>query len=60
MKRVKEELVKSRMTYDEWLKKYKGKSVHDLYVDEHTKYSKEFQAWKRGNIEKVAGVWWNR
>ena len=54
------EHVKSRMTYDKWLKRYKGKTVHDIDVNEHTKWSREFQAWKQGNIEKVSGIWWNR
>ena len=57
---MKVEHVKSRMTYDKWLKRYKGKTVHDIDVNEHTKWSREFQAWKQGNIEKVSGVWWNR
>jgi len=40
-------------TYDKWLQRYKGKSVHDLTVNEHTKYSGEYKAWKAGNIEKM-------
>ena len=43
--------LKSSMTYDEWLKRYKGKSVHDINVNEHTKWAPEFRAWKAGNIE---------
>tara|TARA_B100001063_G_scaffold136489_1_gene127620 strand:- start:55 stop:231 length:177 start_codon:yes stop_codon:yes gene_type:complete len=44
---------KMRFTYDLWLQKYKGKTVHDLTVEEHTKWSKEYQAWKTGNVEKL-------
>ena len=44
---------KSKMTYDMWLQTYKGRSVNDIDVNEHTKWSKQFQAWKIGNIEKV-------
>ena len=44
---------KTNWTYNDWLKKYKGKGVYDLNLEEHTKWSKEFQAWKKGNVEKV-------
>ena len=44
---------KSKMTYDMWLRNYKGRTVKDIDVNEHTKWSKEFQAWRVGNIEKV-------
>ena len=44
---------KSKMTYDMWLQRYKGRTVKDIDVNEHTKWSKEFQAWRVGNIEKV-------
>ena len=40
-------------TYDLWLQRYKGKTVHDLTVNEHTKFSREYKAWKQGNVEKV-------
>ena len=42
---------KTVMTYDDWLKKYKGKGVYDVNLEEHTKWSKEFKKWKKGNIE---------
>ena len=41
------------MTYDDWLKKYKGKGVYDVNLEEHTKWSNEFKKRKKGNIEKV-------
>jgi len=44
---------KTVMTYDDWLKKYKGKGVYDIILEEHTKWFKEFKAWKKGNVEKV-------
>ena len=44
---------KSKMTYDMWLQRYKGRTVESIDVNEHTKWSKEFQAWRVGNIEKV-------
>ena len=40
-------------TYDLWLQRYKGKSVHDLSLNEHTKFSTEYKAWKLGNVEKM-------
>ncbi len=57
---MKVEHVKSRMTYDDWLKKYKGIDVHSITLEQHTKFSNEYQKWKVGNIEKVAGIWWKR
>ena len=44
---------KSKMTYDMWLRNYKGRTVKDIDVNEHTKWSKQFQSWRVGNIEKV-------
>ena len=44
---------KTVMTYDDWLQKYKGRTVYNIDINEHTKWSKEFKAWKKGNIEKV-------
>ena len=44
---------KMRFTYDLWLQKYKGKTVHEITVEEHAKWSKEYQSWKTGNIEKL-------
>ena len=44
---------KSSFTYNDWLVKYKGKTVKEIDVNEHTKWAKEFQAWRVGNIEKV-------
>ena len=49
----KKHFLKSKMTYDMWLRTYKGKSVEEIDVNEHTKLSKEFQAWRVGNIEKL-------
>ncbi len=40
-------------TYDEWIKRYKGKTVHDITVNEHTKFSKQYKGWKNMNIEKM-------
>ena len=44
---------KSRVTYNDWLVKYKGKTVHEIDVIEHSKWSKQYQSWKQGNIEKI-------
>ena len=44
---------KSSITYNDWLVRYKGKTVHKIDVNEHTKWSKEYQAWRVGNIEKL-------
>ena len=44
---------KSSITYNDWLVRYKGKTVHEIDVNEHTKSAKEYQSWKIGNIEKL-------
>ena len=44
---------KSSFTYNDWLVRYKGKTVHEIGVNEHTKWSKEYQSWKIGNVEKL-------
>ena len=44
---------KSRITYNDWLMRYKGKAVEVIDLNEHTKWAKEFQSWKQGNIEKL-------
>ena len=49
----KKHFLKSKMTYDMWLQRYKDRTVESIDVNEHTKWSKEFQAWRVGNIEKV-------
>ena len=49
----KKPFLKSKMTYDMWLRRYKDRTVNDIDVNEHTKWSKEFQAWRVGNIEKL-------
>ena len=36
-----------------WLRTYKGKSLKEIDVNEHTKWSKEYQSWKVGNVEKL-------
>ena len=51
---------KNNITYDEWLTYYKAVNIHDNTLEQHTKFSNEYQKWKVGNIEKVAGIWWNR
>jgi|TARA_R110002110_G_scaffold165917_1_gene366260 hypothetical protein len=48
------------MTYRTWLTRYKGIDIDTIRLEEHTKLSGEYKRWKEGNIEKVAGVWWNR
>ena len=44
---------KSRVTYNDWLVKYKGKTVHEIDVIEHSKWSTQYQSWKQGNVEKI-------
>jgi|TARA_B100000902_G_scaffold345467_1_gene351539 hypothetical protein len=44
---------KSRITYNDWLVKYKGKTVHEIDVIEHSKWSTQYQSWKQGNVEKI-------
>ena len=49
----KKHFLKSKMTYDMWLQRYKDRSVQSIDVNEHTKWAREYQAWRVGNIEKV-------
>ena len=51
---------KNNITYDAWLTYYKAVNIHDITLEQHTKFSEEYRKWKVGNIEKVAGIWWNR
>ena len=44
---------KSDIDYRNWLLLYKGKDLDKITVNEHTKFSKMYAAWKIGNIEKV-------
>jgi len=44
---------KRAMTYDTWLKKYKGLTVNTLTLDQHAEFSIQFRRWRVGNIEKV-------
>jgi len=44
---------KATWIYNDWLVYYKGKSVYDVTLPEHKKWSEEFKKWKKGNIEKV-------
>jgi len=46
-------LKKSRITYDMWLKLYKATDIHQITLEEHTKYSKLYASWREGNIKKV-------
>jgi len=48
------------MTYRTWLTRYKGIDIDTIRLEEHIKYAAEYKRWKQGNIEKVAGVWWNK
>jgi len=50
---VKKEIKKSDIDYKMWLLLYKGKELDKITLEEHTKFSKLFTAWKVGNIEKV-------
>jgi hypothetical protein len=50
---MKNKIDKMRISYDDWIQRYKGKTVHDLNVMEHTRFSKEYKSWRIGNIEKV-------
>ena len=34
---------KSNFTYNDWLVRYKGKTVHEIDVNEHTKWSKRIE-----------------
>jgi hypothetical protein len=44
---------KTRISYDDWLKRYKGKGVFDITCQENKIFLKQFKSWRIGNIEKV-------
>ena len=44
---------KMRITYDDWLQRYKGKTVFTITVQENTFFHRQYKAWRIGNIEKV-------
>ena len=44
---------KMRITYDDWLKRYKDKTIESITLKEHKYFHKQFKAWQIGNIEKV-------
>jgi hypothetical protein len=46
-------VIKEDVTYDMWLQMYKDTDVDKITLDEHTKYSRLFKAWRAGNIERV-------
>jgi hypothetical protein len=50
---AQQKIQKSNFNYRRWLLIYKGKDLDKLTLEEHTKFSKQFAAWKVGNIEKV-------
>jgi len=50
---AKKAIKKSSINYRTWLVLYKGKDIEKLTLEEHTKFSKLYAAWKVGNIEKV-------
>lgn len=50
---AKKAIKKSDIDYRTWLLLYKGKDLDKITVNEHTKFSKMYAAWKIGNIEKV-------
>lgn len=44
---------KARMSYDEWLKKYKGKTIKNVTLKEHELFHNQYKSWLVGNIWKV-------
>jgi hypothetical protein len=44
---------KMRIAYDDWLQRYKGKTVFDLTCQENTIFLRQYKSWRVGNIEKV-------
>ena len=50
---AQQKIQKSNFNYRRWLLIYKGKDLDKLTLEEHTKFSKMYAAWKVGNIEKV-------
>jgi len=53
MAQQKIKIQKANIDYRRWLLIYKAKDLDKLTLEEHTKFSKLYAAWKVGNIEKV-------
>lgn len=53
MVKLKQTIQKANIDYRRWLLIYKAKDIDKLTLEEHTKFSKMYAAWKVGNIEKV-------
>ena len=49
----KKHFLKSKINYGAWLTRYKGRDIKTITLEEHTKWAREYQAWRVGNIEKV-------
>ena len=47
------QIQKARMSYDEWLKKYKGKTIKNVTLKEHELFHNQYKSWLVGNIWKV-------
>ena len=50
---MEQKLKKYRMTYNDWLHRYKDRDVRPLTLNEHTAWRQQYEAWRKGNIEKV-------
>jgi hypothetical protein len=50
------------LSYDEWLKQVKGieKGAYGITGDEHTKYSKEWKAYQKEELEEKLEVKWDK
>ena len=44
---------KMRITYDDWVQRYKGKTIQELTLSEHKLFNRQYKAWRLGNIERV-------
>jgi len=47
------EIDKMRMTYDDWVQRYKGKTIQVITLKEHKLFNRQYKAWRLGNLEKM-------
>ena len=44
---------KMRITYEDWVQRYKGKTIQAITLKEHKLFNRQYKSWRVGNIWKV-------
>jgi len=44
---------KMRITYEDWVQRYKGKTIQAITLKEHKLFNRQYKSWRVGNIEKM-------